>query len=238
MARAPENTLASFRLAIENGFQQIELDVRLSKDGVPVVLHDSKVDRTTNGSGEVSGLGLKEIKQLDAGSWFSRDFKNERIPTLREVLKAIGKNSHLHIELKSDEPDLADKVAAELHAAQLPNIKKDAFTVPGLTITSSNVVQLERSLKVLPDVVHGWLIDSISLKYTNRAAELGIDQLCPRASHISKVDVEETIREGFSVRCWGVKTEADLVNAFKAGAQGATVNWPERAERTMLREVY
>ncbi len=69
-SRAPENTIAAFDLAIDAGFDNIELDVHLSADGVPVVIHDDALDRTTDGSGQVSSLTLPELRALDAGAWF------------------------------------------------------------------------------------------------------------------------------------------------------------------------
>jgi glycerophosphoryl diester phosphodiesterase len=83
---APENTMAAFRVAINSGAEYIEVDVRLTRDGVPVVIHDGSLDRTTNGTGAVSKHTYAEIRHLDAGSWFSPEFAAERVPTLEEVL--------------------------------------------------------------------------------------------------------------------------------------------------------
>ncbi len=84
---APENTLAAFKLAIDQLFVRwIELDVQLSKDGVPVVIHDFTLERTTNGTGRVKDTDWKELKRLDAGGWKSAEYQGERIPTLAQVL--------------------------------------------------------------------------------------------------------------------------------------------------------
>jgi glycerophosphoryl diester phosphodiesterase len=89
---APENTMAAFMAAIKNGADYLEIDVRPTKDGVPIVIHDSTLDRTTNGTGAVKQLTYAEIQHLDAGSWFSPEFAAERVPTLEEVLnEARGK---------------------------------------------------------------------------------------------------------------------------------------------------
>ena len=87
---APANTLAAFEKAAELGADGIELDVHLSADGVPVVIHDFTVDATTDGSGRVGDLTLTRLKELDAGSSFSLDFAGERIPTLAEVLDSVS----------------------------------------------------------------------------------------------------------------------------------------------------
>lgn len=99
----PENTLAAFAEAIRLGAQMIEFDVQMTKDNQLVIMHDEKVNRTTNGRGLVGSLSLKKIKKLDAGKWKSRRFKRERVPTLKEALDIMPKNIWLNIHLKGDE---------------------------------------------------------------------------------------------------------------------------------------
>lgn len=88
-AIAPENTLAAFTAAIEGGANAIEFDVRLCADNVPILIHDATVNRTTDGTGNVRDLTLEQLKQLDAGLWFSDRFIGERIPTLAETLDSL-----------------------------------------------------------------------------------------------------------------------------------------------------
>ncbi len=88
---APENTLAAFELAIARGASSIEFDIQLSADSVPVVFHDSTLDRITGVSGKVRDKNLSELQTLNAGKWFSDEFSDEKIPTLKEAL-AILKN--------------------------------------------------------------------------------------------------------------------------------------------------
>jgi glycerophosphoryl diester phosphodiesterase len=109
-ASNPENTLAAFREAIRLGVHQIELDVRVTEDGQLVVIHDASVDRTTNGRGRVSSLTLDEIRRLDAGSWKSRRFRGERVPTLVEALRIMPRNIWLNLHVKGD-PWVAEEVA-------------------------------------------------------------------------------------------------------------------------------
>lgn len=89
-AEAPENTLAAIHLAIEQGANMVEIDVRFSRDGEPIVIHDGTLDRTTDGTGKVSGKTLDELKSLDAGRWFSRRYQGERIPTFEEVVAFLS----------------------------------------------------------------------------------------------------------------------------------------------------
>jgi glycerophosphoryl diester phosphodiesterase len=86
---APENTLAGIQKALELGFEYIEMDVRSTRDGVPVLLHDTTVDRTTSGSGRIGELTYAEVARLDAGSWFDPAFAGERIPRLEDALQLI-----------------------------------------------------------------------------------------------------------------------------------------------------
>jgi glycerophosphoryl diester phosphodiesterase len=98
---APENTIAAFRKALELGAEGIELDVHLSADGHLVVIHDEKVDRTSNGNGWVKEKTLEELKALDFGSWFTQEFKGEAIPTLDEALELLQPwTGIINIEIK------------------------------------------------------------------------------------------------------------------------------------------
>jgi glycerophosphoryl diester phosphodiesterase len=103
-AAYPENTLLSFRKAIELGIDVIEFDLRLSKDGVLMVIHDVRVDRTTNGSGNVSDLTHAELKQLDAGGWFDKVFEGLKVPTFEELCEMLAAYPDilLNVEIKPD----------------------------------------------------------------------------------------------------------------------------------------
>ena len=100
-AKYPENTLVSFRASLDAGVQMIELDVMLSKDRRVVVIHDATLDRTTNGYGPVNGYTIKELKALDAGSWFQPRFAGEQVPTLEEVLDDVNGRAMINIEIKA-----------------------------------------------------------------------------------------------------------------------------------------
>jgi hypothetical protein len=126
-AQAPENTLAAFRLARDQGARWIELDVQQTRDNEIVVMHDPTVDRTTDGNGPVASLTLAEIRQLDAGSWFSAAFAGEPVPTLAETAALVaGSGSRLNVEVKASglAPAEADRVIgatpASLSSASYP----------------------------------------------------------------------------------------------------------------------
>lgn len=97
---APENTLASFLHAMDAGADGIELDIQMTRDGNPVVIHDPTLERTTNGKGKVSSKTLLELRALDAGSWFASEFAGQRIPTLSEVYSVLPRHTVIAVELK------------------------------------------------------------------------------------------------------------------------------------------
>jgi glycerophosphoryl diester phosphodiesterase len=99
---APENTMAAFRRAIQQGADMIELDVRMTKDFHVIVHHDRTVKRTTGRPGYVWDLTLQQIRMLDAGSWFHPRFAGEQIPTLRQVLEMLPEHMMVNIEVKTD----------------------------------------------------------------------------------------------------------------------------------------
>lgn len=106
LRRAPENTLAAYRCAVESGFD-IELDVQITRDEQLICFHDWRLGRTAPGEGMVWSYTLAELKELDAGSWFSPEFEGERIPTLQEALELTHGKANLAIEMKCpgiDEP--------------------------------------------------------------------------------------------------------------------------------------
>jgi glycerophosphoryl diester phosphodiesterase len=115
----PENTLASFAKALEQKVDIIEFDVHLTKDGEIIVIHDNMLKRITGQPGEVKDYTLAELKKMNAGGWFSEEFKNEKLPTLREVLALISDQTRCIIELKwaaeGYYPELAKKVIAEVN---------------------------------------------------------------------------------------------------------------------------
>lgn len=106
-SRYPENTLRAFAEAIALGVSGIELDIQLTADGVPVVIHDRNLARTTNGNGLVDEMSLSDLRTLDAGA-------GERVPTLREVLDLVAGSVHLDIEIKA--PEAGNAVLADLSA--------------------------------------------------------------------------------------------------------------------------
>ncbi len=145
-ACAPENTLAAFKLAAEKGADAVEFDVQLTADGQVIIIHDPNLDRTTNGKGKVSKVPLAALRDLDAGSWFSEQYRGESIPTLDEVFETVGQHLYMNIELKNYSTpcdNLVSKVVETVkkHGVQdrtlfssfLPhNLRKARLLLPGV----------------------------------------------------------------------------------------------------------
>ncbi|CAG8999787.1 MAG: Glycerophosphodiester phosphodiesterase, cytoplasmic [Candidatus Celerinatantimonas neptuna] len=122
---APENTLSGVRMAAENGINWIEMDVQLSRDHYPVIIHDESVARCSNGLANVRNLTWNELQQLDFGRWFNTKFTDEKIPSLKQLLSECQScNLSLNLELKlyplDDTALLVEKVATQIDACQFP----------------------------------------------------------------------------------------------------------------------
>lgn len=152
----PENTMAAFRGAFEMQAKMIELDVMLSKDGVPVVFHDAKLNRHTDGSGLVNSCMLAELKKLDAGSWFDKKFAGERIPTLEEVLEFAQRKIALNIEIKTEA--VTDEVKGGVEEKSLKLVEK--YGMQDCVLFSSFDYRAVEHLKQLqPDILVGILYE-------------------------------------------------------------------------------
>lgn len=216
---APENTLAAFDLALEMGAHHIELDVDLTSDGHIVVIHDDTVDRTTNGSGPVTSHTLAALRALDAGSWFGDKFTGERIPTFHEVLERYKGRAHLHTEIKGHSPSLAQRTADLIRTHGMEE---------QVTITSFQNVRLEEMRAYAPALPTGWLVVEVSEAIIAQARAMGVTQLCPRANTVTSELVRRLHAEGFVARAWGVTTEELMQQVVQAGADGMTINFPDK----------
>jgi glycerophosphoryl diester phosphodiesterase len=148
-AHAPENTMAAFRLAMEVGADGIEFDVRLSRDGIPFVIHDDNLRRTGLDPRRVADLNASELKQIDVGRWFDpSSFTNEQIPTLQEVLDLFESTSGvLYLEMKStgaEREKLASACCALLNQSQVKDrVIVECFDLPSIQLLK----QIDSSIK-------------------------------------------------------------------------------------------
>jgi glycerophosphoryl diester phosphodiesterase len=143
---APENTLSAFQFAADMGADWLEMDVQRTRDGVLVVIHDTTVDRTTNGHGRVVDLDLAQLGALDAGSWFSPKFVDERIPTLREVLD-LAREARIRVFPEIKQPGLYPGIETQLvHALRAAGMDQCAL------VTSFDRGSLQRVHALAPSI--------------------------------------------------------------------------------------
>ena len=221
---APPNTLAAFLLAAEMGAGGIELDVQLSSDRVPVVIHDFSVERTTDGTGPVSSLTLAELKRLDAGSSFGAAFAGERIPTLAEVLEAVGNLMLLNIELKST------RLRATGLASAVVTLVADYGLGERCLISSFNPVLLRRAKRLAPDIAAG-LLYAPNLPLPLRRAWLA-PFLAHEARHPEHTMVDARYmawarRRGYQVNTWTVDEPEEMRRLMGLGVDGIVTNRPD-----------
>ena len=216
---APENTFAAFDLAIRMGVSHLELDVHSSRDDHVVVIHDDALDRTTNGSGPVMNQPLAALVALDAGSWFGEKFSGERIPVFADVLERYEGRAHLHTEIKGRSPHLVQQTVDLVRAHGM---------VEGVTITSFQKVRLEETRAYARELGTGWLVAEATDAIVAEARALGLTQLCPKADTVTPELVRRLHAEGFVVRAWGVANEILMHRVVQAGADGMTVNFPDK----------
>ncbi len=247
-AEAPENTLPAFRLALEQGASEVELDVRFSSDLEIMVFHDDALDRKTGLRGRFSHYDASALRRTDIGRWFDvtrphaqRRFAGTCLATLDEVLETLGDRVRYHIEIKDSNPLLPLRLLQAVDAHGLES---------RVTITSFSMKPLLAVQKVAPERpicfllrdahdavrsaefrphLHGKSIEAIQDYWIDAAAEAGFSQVAVRAQDVTPRCIARAADRGVTLRGWGVRDEADLLWLLRIGAVGATVDWPARA---------
>jgi glycerophosphoryl diester phosphodiesterase len=232
---APENTLAAFRKAIEEGVGMIELDVRLSADDQFVVIHDKRLDRTTARRGLVKNLPAKELTALDNGSWFSQNFSKERVSLLQDVFPLVQRGPLLNIEIKPDVESSNGSLAEEM----LVEIVKKSRISHRVILTSFNHQMMKRVKHLDQTIVTGILYNPI----TNfrrppsqlRAATNADIFICSKYQINGDV-VSDARKAGLLVYVYGIKSERDVRRMVRLGIDGLIVNDPKLI-KNVLREM-
>ena len=223
-ARAPENTLAAFRMALEDGADGLELDVHLTRDGVPVVIHDGTVDRTTEGTGQVRELNWQEISGLDAGTWFDQAFAGEAIPALVEVFQWNAGRLDLNVEIKESS---AGRAVLEIWRR---------FPVNRLLVSSFDHDLLKALHCLEPELPLGFLIDTGDWQpAVERAVACRARCFNPRQDLVDRPMVETCNSLGLAVYPWTVDGPVGLERLQELGVDGVFCNDPGRARRLLAR---
>ena len=215
---APENTMPAFVSSIESGAEYCEIDIRLSKDGVPVVIHDRSVDRTTDGAGAVSEMTISELRALDAGSWLSETFAGTPIPTLDEVLAlAASSGTRVLIEYKGTWSKAGVKTTVDM--------------IEAVGLTSTVVAQsfsqktVARIADAAPELTVGWLTEDLDASTVATATAIEADAVNPRTA--TARGVARAHRAGLGVFVWTQDAETDWRALTAMGVDGIITNRPD-----------
>lgn len=215
-AEAPENTLAGLRRARHSGARWVEVDAKLSGDGVPILFHDETLERTTDGSGPVHGRSFGELRRLDAGAWFADGHAGERIPSLDEALDlclALGLGLNLEIKpCAGRERETAAAVVAALRA-------RAAEDLPPLLLSSFRRVCLEAAAELAPDLPRGFLKGHLPADWLERAQDLGCATVHLGWQRLTRESVERVRDAGYPVVVYTVN---DLDRARRLIAWGVS----------------
>ncbi len=220
--KAPENTLAAFRYALDSGADYIELDVQLTKDEQLVVFHDEKLDRTTDGKGKLTDFTYEELQQLSAGSWFGKEgkFAEERIPLLSEVFELIGNDILLNIEIKN-------RGDALLTAEKTVDMINQYHFVDSCYVTSFSYAALKRVKQLDPNIKTG-LIANVAT--TTAFTQLKyIDALSMNHLLVNSTVVNNAHQNGKRIFVWTVDNNSEIKNMMALGVDNIITNRPEKA---------
>lgn len=211
MGSEPENTLRSFRRAVREGCDEIELDLRVTADGRLVVLHDATVDRTTDGSGAVAELTFDEVRALDAGL-------GEQVPTWAEVVTAVDVRFQAEVKAEAAVPLLAESLRAD------PDLARRTL------VTSFHAEILLAVRRELPSVETGLILGrppAVAEIVTRAAAAEAGTALCGIAG-LTVDGVVELHERGLDVTAWPVPDEQALATAVELAVDGFTTDHPDR----------
>ena len=214
---APENTLAAFKLGASHGYRMFECDVKLSSDGVPFLLHDDTLNRTTNGHGMAGQLTWQALQQLDAGSWHSAAYKGEPLPSLDTVATyCIANNFELNIEIKptAGTDAITGRVVAE-HAARLwQNESRKPL------LTSFKPDALQAALDATPDLPRGLLLHELWTGWLETALMLGCVAIICNHKLWDTRSMTQAKSAGFKTLSYTVNDEAEVDRLLALGTDG------------------
>jgi len=222
---APENTLAGIRKAAALGAPWVEFDVKLTRDAIPVLLHDPKVNRTTNGRGVLSRLDLAQTGGFDAGAWFSPEFRGERIPTLAEaidLIQSLGMGANIEIKASRGRH-------AETAARSMPVIARAWTHDPSKVIVSSfSLESLAVARDLAPQIRRGLLMRRKRRTWRDEAAGLDCYSVHCKNSMLTRRTVAELRASPFHLFCFTVNDPARARQLYDWGVESIITDFPDR----------
>jgi glycerophosphoryl diester phosphodiesterase len=223
---APENTIAAFDKAVEMKADYIEIDVQRSQDGELVVIHDTTVDRTTDGSGSVKNMTFEQLRNLDAGSWKDAQFTGEKIPTFDEVLDRYHGKIGILIELKAPElyPGIEETVAGVLKERHL-----DVPQNEKIIIQSFNFDSMKKMNNLLPKVPIGVLTSSRAHTTEQALKDFSTyaDYFNPSYGIVTEDLVDQVHSLGMKISSWTVRSQAAADFLLDMGVDAIITDYPD-----------
>lgn len=224
--KAPENTLAAFRMAAGLDIDGIEFDVQLTRDNRVVVIHDETLERTTNGKGFVKDHTYDQLKELDAGSWFSKEFEGERIPLLEEVLKFVrGYGFFINIELKTSIFEYQGIEKLVLDSIKGFGMEKRVI------ISSFNHYSLKRFRELDKKVKTAVLCGGILYEPLEYLRSIGACAIHTHLYNVNESLVSYSKQDNISLRCYTANDEQEMLRLIKLGVNGIFTDYPDLLRR-------
>ncbi len=229
---APENTIASFRRAVELGARFIETDLQLTRDARVIAIHDLTLDRTTTGTGQTHLLPLDQIRTLDAGSWFgdgaAKPFAGERVPMLEEILDFTKEHDVIfYLEIKPGPTwGIEHVVVATL---------RDYGASARVVILSFDPSTLDSVHRLDPTMMTGLLCENATGDLVEGTVRAGARQLVARGDLINTAVIDKAHRAGLQVVAWTINEEEQMRHLIATGVDGIITDYPDRL-LTILRD--
>lgn len=230
MGYAPENTLSAFRIAMELGANALELDLRQTKDSIPVALHDATVNKTTNGNGNVKNFNFSDLQKLDAGFWFDQKFNGEKIPSLQEVIDLLNDSTILIIELKEGNetyPGFEERVVTL--------VKENG--IESRTILKSFDPNVLRRLREIEPNIPLCYVYALRIPWLGMIIDRGVtfgsiynidaEYLQPHRFFLSDSFVKDAQSKGFKIISWGVNSTKAIIESLDYDVDGIETNYPD-----------
>ena len=214
---APENTLAAIRRGCAMGFRAIEIDARLTKDEVPVVIHDRTLERTTDGTGPVAEAAAADIARLDAGAWFAPQYRGERVPTLAETIawcRAQGVWMNLEIKRYADRSARIGEVVARTAAQCYGDLLRPGGDRAGSVVLQAPLLSsfgreaLLAARTAAPELPRGYLVDDVPENFAAELEALGCLSLHTDHETLTREKARAVKDAGYWLFCYTVDDPA------------------------------
>ncbi|WP_330218283.1 glycerophosphodiester phosphodiesterase [Ornithinibacillus contaminans] len=228
---APENTMFAFELAYKLGAEGLETDVQLTKDHIPVLIHDETLTRTTNGRGYVKDYTYKELLRLDAGSWFSREFKQAKLLSLEQFLVWIKpKDLSLNLELKNNKIDYHQLESI------VYNMLKEHKLIKRTTLSTFNPNSVKRLSELDNDIEIAFLTSKKNINLIEYASSLGANAIHIKYRLLNRQLQEQALANNMPIRVYTINKYKQMMNCYEHQVAGIFTDVPHKA--LTFRNVY